>query len=283
MGAEYAVRLGEVQGELAQSSGTTGVLKAQLAEREQRAAEVEAVSSGEVARLSSALEACKGELMRSQQQQEMEREAGEAGVVKARKKLEVSEKTRRLQEAAWADVRSGMEEQLGKLQGLVAAGEAVAASKAEEVARFEGELVAYKARSAALLQRKNAELEAAQDVQQLNAQKAAMEAALEEARDAAADRDRAVRAVEEIRAELEARVGAREGLLLAAEQQVQEGVRRLERAQVAVGEGHARLEEQDLAWQGKHTDSRHWPHATCGLTLQWRDGWQRNATTWSSS
>ena len=283
MGAEYAVRLGEVQGELAQSSGTTGVLKAQLAEREQRAAEVEAVSSGEVARLSSALEACKGELMRSQQQQEMEREAGEAGVVKARKKLEVSEKTRRLQEAAWADVRSGMEEQLGKLQGLVAAGEAVAASKAEEVARFEGELVAYKARSAALLQRKNAELEAAQDVQQLNAQKAAMEAALEEARDAAADRDRAVRAVEEIRAELEARVGAREGLLLAAEQQVQEGVRRLERAQVAVGEGHARLEEQDLAWQGKHRDSRQWPHATCGLTLQWRDGWQRNATTWSSS
>ena len=156
MGAEYSARLAELQSEVAASSSATCALQAQLAEREHEVAELEAVSSREVARLNVALEACKGDLTRSEQQQEMEREAGEAAVLKAKKKLEVSEKTRRLQEAAWADARRGMEAQVEKLRGVVAAGEAALASKVEEVARFEGELAAYKARSAALLQKKNA-------------------------------------------------------------------------------------------------------------------------------
>ena len=148
--------MAEFQKEVAASSSAACDLQAQLAEREHEVAELEAVSSGEVARLSAALEACKGDLTRNEQQQEMEREAGEAALLKAKKKLEVSEKTRRLQEAAWAEARSGMEVQVEKLQGVVAAGEAALAGKVEEVVRFEGELTAYKARSAALLQKKNA-------------------------------------------------------------------------------------------------------------------------------
>ena len=75
---------------------------------------------------------------------------------------------------------------------------------------------------------------------------------MEEARDAAADRDRALQAVEDVRSELEARVSAREGLLLAAEQQVQEAGRKEERAMAAVAEGHKRMEEQDTVWQGEN-------------------------------
>ena len=77
---------------------------------------------------------------------------------------------------------------------------------------------------------------------------------MEEARDAAADRDRALRVVEDVRSELEARVAAREGLLLAAEQQVQEAVRREERAMAEIAEGHKRMEEQDAVWQGEKNE-----------------------------
>ncbi|KAL2541514.1 Protein GRIP [Abeliophyllum distichum] len=86
--------------------------KALVAERDSKIAEMDATSSGEVARLRAALETLKGELSHLKNEHEKERENREAASHSMRMKLETAESTRVRAEVEVAKMRSQLESEL---------------------------------------------------------------------------------------------------------------------------------------------------------------------------
>eukprot|EP00897_Mesotaenium_endlicherianum_P003843 jgi/Mesen1/3487/ME000195S02631 len=283
-------RLREAEHETERLAESLCAVKKHLAEREQQMAQLEADTSGELARLGSALEAVRGEYARLEEQQAVEKQAWEATAAKLKKKVEAAEKARKLNEAVslatknalLAEVESekqaagGLQEQLAaataqaspgthRLLSLSLAPKSCLAmesirltlqgvEEASQVDRLSQELAAYKVRAHALLQKKQAKLTAAVNADQAAAQEKLLEEARSKVEAAEAARDEAVDALHSALADRQAMLAARDSAVLEADLTVRGVSTKLEtaRAQMSVQaqEWQARLSEASASWRG---------------------------------
>lgn len=253
----YETRLKEAQADLGQSNHSLNELKAHLAVKEQQLAELETATSGEIARLMANLEEARGETLRLEEQQRGEIEGWEVNMHKLKKKLDATERARKMGESSAAEAKSKLESDLEALRQTLSSTQNRFAATREEADRLSLELAAYKVRAAALLQKKNAELEAAKDVEYAAAQAAAIQAAKLEAKNAISERDNAVRELDMALIKHERELAARAGMLMEAQQRVRELATRQEtvRGQMDAQqvECHAKLKEVEAAWNAKYT------------------------------
>ncbi|KAL2650220.1 hypothetical protein R1flu_018348 [Riccia fluitans] len=235
---------------------TISALQGAIAAKESKLAELEAASSGEVVRLGASLEAAKGELLRLEQEQNKEREGWQASLEKLKTKLESTEQALHQQEVETAEMRTLLESELEKKRQALSALQAELVAANEQASRVADDLAAYKVRAYALLQRKEAELAAAKDVEVAAAQEASLKDAKREAAVAAAERDAARKALQEAVSEYETKLAARGVALLDAEQRIKDAVIKLEvtKAQMVAEqvEWQSRLEEVEATWRLRH-------------------------------
>ncbi|XP_044965952.1 protein GRIP isoform X3 [Hordeum vulgare subsp. vulgare] len=171
-------QLAEVSAERTKASETIQSLQMVLAEKDSEITGIEAVSTGEAARLNATLEEIKGELAHLKDQHEKERQSWEAECESLREKLEASE--------------DQLESELSTQNQLLQNKDSDVISAKEEIGRLESEFSAYKIRAHALLQRKDAELSAAQNSDVLKAHEEEIREAEKEVAAALEERDEAI-------------------------------------------------------------------------------------------
>eukprot|EP00850_Spirogloea_muscicola_P020752 SM000225S07031 [mRNA] locus=s225:131896:137910:- [translate_table: standard] len=217
--------LDEANTEAEKSVKTIAELQAALGEREQRLAEVEAEASGDAARYKSAFEEARGELCRNH---ERDKEAWLAEKSELRTQLDATEGLLQETQSAATKKQGTLEKHLNNLQQKLVAVQADLEAARSEGVRVAAELVAYKKRAHALLQKKNAELDAARDADHAVAAQQALQDAKREAAEALSDRDRAVSTLRKAAVEYETQLASRELALTAAEQRIAEMAARQE-------------------------------------------------------
>ncbi|KAL2234863.1 UNVERIFIED_CONTAM: Protein GRIP [Sesamum indicum] len=186
------------------SSAPTSRRLSLIAEKDTKIAEMDAASSGEAARLRAAMETLKGELSHLKNEHEKEKEGLEAALQSMRSKLEISESNRIRSEVEAAKLRSQLESELSVQTQLLNSkdaelGEAKDKSvnmvlyfNALKISRIESEFASYKVRAHALLQKKDAELAAARDNDQLKALEEALKDAEREILLVSAEKDKVI-------------------------------------------------------------------------------------------
>ncbi|EMS49867.1 hypothetical protein TRIUR3_22943 [Triticum urartu] len=185
-------QLAEVSAERTKASKTIQSLQMVLAEKDSKITGIEAASTGEAARLKATLEEIKGELTHLKDQHEKERQSWEAECESLREKLEALESARFRSEIESAKFRNQLESELSTQNQLLQNKDSDLISAKEEISRLESEFSAYKIRAHALLQRKDAELSAAQNSDVLKAHEEAIREAEKEVAAALEERDEAI-------------------------------------------------------------------------------------------
>ncbi|KAM3366144.1 hypothetical protein ACQJBY_015572 [Aegilops geniculata] len=185
-------QLAEVSAERTKASETIQSLQMVLAEKDSEITGIEAASTGEAARLKATLEEIKGELTHLKDQHEKERQSWEAECESLREKLEALESARFRSEIESAKFRNQLESELSTQNQLLQNKDSNLISAKEEISRLESEFSAYKIRAHALLQRKDAELSAAQNSDVLKAHEEAIREAEKEVAAALEERDEAI-------------------------------------------------------------------------------------------
>lgn len=225
---EYELQLAEAAKDRNKGDESLSALQSRLAAKESRLAEVEAASSGELVRLGALLEAARGDNQRLQSEFEKERGGHESAVAMLLTKLEASEVLLRDLEMSAASNRSKLESELeGSRQALSAVQEELATARAETKAQSQ-ELAAYKVRAHALLQKKEAALQAAQDSTTMAVLESAVQEAKAEAAAATASRDSLMKKLEVAKAEYKSRLDTQAGALEDADHHIRDLAAQLE-------------------------------------------------------
>ncbi|KAL9677818.1 hypothetical protein QQ045_015654 [Rhodiola kirilowii] len=172
-------------------------LQVLLVEKESKLAEMDAASTGEAARLRAAIESLKGELDHVRREQEKERESWEASIQACKTKLEIAEGNCVRAEFETAKMRSQMEFELSVQAQLLNTRDSELAVARDQIIRLENEFSSYKSRAHALLQKKDAELLAAQDSEQLKALEEALKDAEKEILLVSSERDKVIEDLQE--------------------------------------------------------------------------------------
>ncbi|XP_022145272.1 protein GRIP isoform X2 [Momordica charantia] len=170
---------------------TISSLQELVAEKESKIAEMDAASSGEAARLRAAVETVKGELAHLRNEHEKEKEAWQAASEALKMKLEIAESNCIRAEIEAAKMRSQLESEVSAKTRMLSARDAELLTIKEEMGRLESEFSSYKVRAHALLQKKEADLAAAVDSEQIKALEEALKEAEKEIMLAYAEKDRA--------------------------------------------------------------------------------------------
>ncbi|KAK3014055.1 hypothetical protein RJ639_008049, partial [Escallonia herrerae] len=199
---------------------TISSLQRLVAEYEFKIAEMDAASSGEAVRLRAAIESVKGELTHIKHEHEKEKESWEAATEAVSKKLEIAEGNRVRAEIEAAKLRSQLELELSVQIQLLKKRESELMTAKEEINCLESEFASYKGRAHALLQRKDAEMAAAKDNEQLKAQEEALKEAEREILIASAERDEALQSLKDALASHHKELATRDVSLSTAEQQI---------------------------------------------------------------
>lgn len=225
---DYELQLAEAAKDRNKGDESLSALQSQLAAKESRLAEVEAASSGELVRLGALLEAARGDNQRLQSEFEKERGGHQSAVATLLTKLEASEVLLHDLEMSAASNRSKLESELeGSRQALSAVQEELATARAETKAQSQ-ELAAYKVRAHALLQKKEAALQAAQDSTTMAVLESAVQEAKAEAAAAIASRDSAMKKLEVAKAEYKSRLDTQAGALEDADHHIRDLAAQLE-------------------------------------------------------
>ncbi|KAH7519835.1 hypothetical protein FEM48_Zijuj08G0079300 [Ziziphus jujuba var. spinosa] len=199
---------------------TISSLQVLVAEKESKIAEMEAASSGEAARHRAAAESVKGELAHMKHEHEKEKESWEAAFQALKTKLEISESNCIRAEIEAAKMRSQLESEVSvKTQKLNARDVELAAAQ-QEINRLESEFSSYKIRAHALLQKKDAELAAAKDSEQVKALEEALKEAEKEATLAYAEKERALQELQDALANHDKELAERDAVISNANQQI---------------------------------------------------------------
>lgn len=241
---DLEAQLADAIHERTKSTETVTSLQMQLAKKETHIAELDAASSGEAIRLTASLEAARMELARIEQEHRKQRETWDATLETMKLKLDESEKFHLQQEITAAKEKSQMESELQGVRQALSLAQAELGASREQAALLEKEFGAYKVRAYSLLQKKEAELSAAKDAEQLATQEAALKEAQRVAAGAAAERDRAIKALEDATMEHQSQFAARSVALLDAQQKIRELAAKLEATKTRM------LLEQE-AWQNR--------------------------------
>eukprot|EP00249_Psilotum_nudum_P007790 c20818_g1_i1 orf=702-3656(-) len=173
-----------------------------------------------------------------------------------KRKMEESEKAHLQEQLAAAKARRELELELkGQQQALSASHTELDAAR-KQVTHLENEFSAYKVRAYSLLQKKEAELSAAKDVACLAAQEAALKEAERQAASAVAERDSALKSLQDVVAVKESQLATRALALLDAEQKICEMATKLESAMTQLSSEQeawqSRLNELNGSWQSKY-------------------------------
>ncbi|KAH0448048.1 hypothetical protein IEQ34_021848 [Dendrobium chrysotoxum] len=209
---------------------TIASLQMLLAEKDSKLAEIEAVSSGEAARLVAALEEAKGELIQLKDKHEKEKADLEAGNQAIRAKLEASEGSHLRSEIEAAKMRSQLEFELSMQKQLLDAREAELVIAKDEVSfstihdlqinRLDKEFSAYKVRAHALLQKKDNELAVARNPEQLKVHEEAIKDAKRQLAIAVEKRASAIKDLQDALDSHRKEIAARDAALRGAENHI---------------------------------------------------------------
>ncbi|GFZ09445.1 golgi-localized GRIP domain-containing protein [Actinidia rufa] len=242
---------------------TISALQGVIAEKESKIAEMDAASSGEVARFRAAMETVKGELIHlkhehdplSVSQQilvvnhdvldvgtEKEKKSWEATTQALKTKLDFAESSCVHAEIEAAKTRSQLELELSVRGQLISTRDAELKAAKEEINRLETEFSSYKARAHTLLQKKDAELAAARDNELLKEHEEALKEAEKEVQLISAERDRALQDLQDALANHINEIGARDEALSSAEQQIKS-------MQIKLNSADARYLSEKEAWE----------------------------------
>ncbi|CAA6673255.1 unnamed protein product [Spirodela intermedia] len=195
-------------------------LQVLIIEKDSRIAELDAASTGEIARLGAAVEAAKQELNHLKNEHEKERESWEANCQALRNKVEASESARLSFEIEAAKTKSQLELELSLQNQMLNSREADLTAAKEEISRLESEFSSYKVRAHALLQKKEAEISAAKDNELIKAYEEAVKEAEREASMALAERDKALHDLQVALDRHDNEIAARDAALADAQQRI---------------------------------------------------------------
>ncbi|XWS33940.1 hypothetical protein CRYUN_Cryun22dG0126100 [Craigia yunnanensis] len=184
-------QLADALSDRTKATETISSLQVLLAEKESKIAEMDAASTGESARLRAAVESIKGELAHLKHEHEKEKESWEAASQAFKTKLEIAESNCIRAEIEAAKMRSQLELEASLQTQMLSTREAELAAAKEEISHLEREFTSYKIRAHALLQKKDAELAAAKDSEQIKELEEALKEVEREVSSISAERDRA--------------------------------------------------------------------------------------------
>uniref|UniRef100_A0A6N2LMF2 GRIP domain-containing protein n=1 Tax=Salix viminalis TaxID=40686 RepID=A0A6N2LMF2_SALVM len=220
LSAKHQKNIENLEGQIAdaladrnKAAETISKLQVLVAEKESKIAEMDAASSGETARLRAALESVKGELAHQKHEHEKEKESWEAASQALKTKLEIAESNCIHAEIGAAKMKSQLELEVS-------------------ISRLESEFSSYKVRAHSLLQKKDAELAAAMDSEQLKAIEEALKEAETEVSLASVERDKALQDLQEALANNDKELAIRDAALNNAMQQIKSLETKLDSANV---------------------------------------------------
>lgn len=249
LSAKHQKQLGSLEAQLAEAAmdrkkaaETISSLQLLIDEKDKKIANLDAASSGEVARLGATLEEMKGELVQLRDKHEKERESWEVSCQALRAKLEASESACLCSEIEAAKMRSQLEQELSMQRQLLNARDAELTAVKEEIKHIENEFSAYKVRAHALLQKKDAEIAAARNSEDIIAQKEEVREAERELALALAERDKAMQDLQDALTKHEEVITARDAALNDAQKQMRDMAEKLDTASARF------LSEKEL-WQ----------------------------------
>ncbi|XP_057469349.1 protein GRIP-like isoform X1 [Actinidia eriantha] len=221
---------------------TISALQGVIAEKESKIAEMDAASSGEVARFRAAMETVKGELIHLKHEHEKEKKSWEATTQALKTKLDFAESSCVHAEIEAAKTRSQLELELSVRGQLISTRDAELKAAKEEINRLETEFSSYKARAHTLLQKKDAELATARDNELLKEHEEALKEAEKEVQLISAERDRALQDLQDALANHINEIGARDEALSSAEQKIKS-------MQIKLNSADARYQSEKEAWE----------------------------------
>ncbi|KAH9612133.1 hypothetical protein KSS87_002613 [Heliosperma pusillum] len=172
------MQLGEAMSEQNRAAEIISSLKVLVAEKSSKIAELDSALSGESARLKAAIKSVEGELAHEKQEHEKEKEKWEVNSQTLKAKLQTAESQLQLQ----------LSTQIQKLKDQ----DAELTASREQIRRLEADFSAYKVRAHSLLQKKDAELAAVKDSDQVKALEEALKEAENEISLACSERDKSV-------------------------------------------------------------------------------------------
>uniref|UniRef100_A0A6N2LY14 GRIP domain-containing protein n=2 Tax=Salix viminalis TaxID=40686 RepID=A0A6N2LY14_SALVM len=220
LSAKHQKNIENLEGQIAdaladrnKAAETISKLQVLVAEKESKIAEMDAASSGETARLRAALESVKGELAHQKHEHEKEKESWEAASQALKTKLEIAESNCIHAEIGAAKMKSQLESEVS-------------------INRLESEFSSYKVRAHSLLQKKDAELAAAMDSEQLKAIEEALKEAETEVSLASVERDKALQDLQEALANNDKELAIRDAALNNSMQQIKSLETKLDSANV---------------------------------------------------
>lgn len=199
---------------------TISSLQVLIVEKDSRIAEMETASSGEAARLGAYVESIKGELVHLRHEHEKEKESWQVTTQTLRTKLEVAESNCIRAEIEAAKMRSQLEFEASIQTQLLNTRDSELAAAREEINRLESEFSSYKVRAHALLQKKDVDLAAAKDSEQLIALEEALKEAEKELMMASSEKDRALQDLQDAFASHDQELAERDAALSSAKQQI---------------------------------------------------------------
>lgn len=204
------------------ASETITSLRAMVAEKESKIAEMEAASSGEAARLRAAMETIKGELAHLKNEHEKDKESWEVVTQSLKEKLKNAENNCVRFEIEVAKIRSQLESELSMQTQMLNNKDADLLAARQEVNRLENEYSSYKIRAHALLQRKDAELAAARDNEQVKALEEALKEAEGEITIVSSERDKAIQELKDTVANYIEELAKRDNALISAQEDLKD-------------------------------------------------------------
>ncbi|KAK4479991.1 hypothetical protein RD792_013046 [Penstemon davidsonii] len=213
-------QIADVLAERSRATETISSLRALVAEKDTKIAEMDAASSGETARLKAALETLKGELSNVKSNHEKEKESLEAAFQSMRAKLEISESNRMRAEVEAEKLRSQLESELSVQYQLLNGKDSEIEEAKEKIKNIESEFASYKVRAHALLQKKDAELAAARDSEQLKAHEEALKEAEKEILLVSAEKDKALQDLKDTLTNYDMEIATRDAALSTAEHKI---------------------------------------------------------------
>ncbi|KAL3617348.1 hypothetical protein CASFOL_038761 [Castilleja foliolosa] len=217
---DMEAQIADVLAERNRATETISSLRAIIAEKDTKIAEMDAASSGEAARLRAAMETLKGELSHLRNEYEKEKESLEAALQSMISKLENSEGNRVHAEVEAARLRSQLESELSVQTRLLNSKDVELGEAIEKINRIENEFASYKVRAHALLQKKDADLAAARDNDQFRALEEALKDAEREVLLISAEKDKAFQDLKEALTDSEKEISLRDAAISMAEQQI---------------------------------------------------------------
>lgn len=244
----YEQQLAEAAKEFCEVEKTVSSLQAQLAEKDAKLAEVEAASSGELVRLGALLDTARGDIQRLMSEHAKETEAKweehKSIVSSLTNKLEASASLLNEVEMAAGSRRSKLESELEGCRQILSATQVELATARSETKLQAQELAAYKVRAHALLQRKEAALQAAQDSSTTAALEASLKEAKAQAAAATAASDQAVRRLDATVADYQRQLNVQAGVIEEANLHLRELSTQLDLSKALVKSQHIEYERR---------------------------------------